>query len=758
MAGSTDTPQGQSPVAGAAPAPDCNGPPPAAFARLIADNLPVMIAYYDAAEFRCRFANRLYARSFGHDEQSILGSKFEDVIGAEAALDVRPMLDCMRETLRPVVYERNMGGPGRGVRWIEAQLIPHLDDGAGLGLIGVFVLLTDITRHRLAEKAAQESEDRLGKFMQASAEGIVFQEDGRIVDANGPILELTGYSLAELVGRPTFELIAPDEVARAAAAVASGAATHYESAIVDRHGKRIPVEFIGRTMLRHGERLRMTIVRDIRDRQAVQARIHHLAHHDSLTGLPNRNAMLARLADSIVGSRLTDARLALLFIDLDHFKRVNDSLGHFAGDTLLRTVAARITATLRASDTVARFGGDEFVVLLSERRSLHEHEVDVEQVANKLIAAISEPLDVEGRHISVTPSIGIALFPAHGSTPAELVKNADSAMYLAKSRGRANFQFFDVGLAATALAALVLESQLAGALQHGEFELYFQPQVDARDGRALGAEALIRWNHPERGLLGADAFIPVAEERQLMLPMGQWVLREALACALRWRAMGLGLGPIAVNLSNVQFQSIGFVAAVAKALPPPPVAGGEAAVGEPLIELELTERMLLDDLDEVKSRLADLKAMGLQISIDDFGTGYSSLGHLKDLPIDKLKIDRSFVQDLPDDPDSAAIIRAIVQMGKSLGMTVLAEGIETTAQQEFLAALGCDQLQGLLVGGPMPREAFEAWVWNNRLTRPRTMPKPVPGAPPVRASDPASSPAEPAASSPPATPAAPWRP
>ncbi len=635
------------------------------------------------------------------------------------------MLDRLRETLRPVVYERRMDGSGDDVRWIEAQLIPHLDGAAEAGLTGVFVLLSDITRHRLAEKAAQESEERLGKFMQASAEGIVFQEEGRVVDANGPILELTGYSLEELVGRPTFELIAPDEVAHAAAAVASGAETQYESAIIDRHGRRIPVEFIGRTMLRHGVRLRMTIVRDIRDRQAAQARIHHLAHHDALTGLPNRNAMLARLSDSIVGSRLTDARLALLFIDLDHFKRVNDSLGHLAGDSLLCTVAARITRTLRASDTVARFGGDEFVVLLSERRSLHKHEVDVEEVAKKLMAAISEPLDVEGRHISVTPSIGIALFPADGGTPAELVKNADSAMYLAKSRGRANFQFFDVGLAAAALAALVLESQLAGALQHGEFELYFQPQVDARDGRALGAEALIRWNHPERGLLGADAFIPIAEERQLMLPMGQWVLREALACALRWRAMGLALGPIAVNLSNVQFQSIGFVAAVARVLPAP-VAGGEPPGSEPLIELELTERMLMDDLDEVKSRLADLKAMGLQISIDDFGTGYSSLGHLKDLPIDKLKIDRSFVRDLPDDADSAAIIRAIVQMGQSLGMTVVAEGIETTAQQEFLAALGCNQLQGLLMGGPMPREAFEAWVRNNRMTRPKPVPIPDP--------------------------------
>lgn len=693
-----------------------HGPPRAALARLVADNLPVMIAYYDAETLRCRYANTLYALSFGQDEQSILGLTFEEVIGEEFAHEIRPMFDRLLDTLRPVLYERRLSRPPASPRWVEAQLLPHLADPAAVQASGVFVLLTDITRHRLAEEAAKESEERLAKFMQATAEGIVFQEEGRIVDANGPILALTGYSMGEIVGRPTLDLIAPDETARVAAAVASGAETRFESAIIDRLGGRIPVEFRGRTMLRHGERLRMTIVRDIRDRQADQARIHHLAYHDSLTGLPNRSALLARLDDSIAGSQLTEARLALLFIDLDHFKRVNDSLGHLAGDAMLCTVAARITGALRATDTVARFGGDEFVVLLSKRRSEHRHEIDVEEVARKLIAVIAAPLSAEGREISVTPSIGIALFPTHGATTAELVKNADTAMYLAKSRGRANFQFFDVGLASAALAALVLESQLAGALQHGEFELYFQPQVGARDGRAIGAEALIRWNHPERGLLGADAFIPVAEERQLMLPIGQWVLREALTCALAWRAMGLGLGPIAVNLSNVQFQSIGFVAAVAKALPPP-AALGEPAEGDALIELELTERMLMDDLDEVKRRLAELKAMGLQISIDDFGTGYSSLAHLKDLPIDKLKIDRSFVKDLPADPGSAAIVRAIVQMGKSLGMTVVAEGIETTAQQAFLGAIGCDQLQGLLLGGPMPKTAFEAWVRENRRLR-----------------------------------------
>jgi EAL domain-containing protein (putative c-di-GMP-specific phosphodiesterase class I) len=326
---------------------------------------------------------------------------------------------------------------------------------------------------------------------------------------------------------------------------------------------------------------------------------------------------------------------------------------------------------------------------------------DVEEVAQKLLAAIGVEVDAEGRPITVTPSIGIALFPGDGVGPDELVKHADSAMYLAKARGRANYQFFDPGMASSAYAALVVEGQLAQALARGEFELYFQPQVRARDGALIGAEALMRWNHPERGLIKPDEFIPVAEQQRLMVPMGTWVLKESVRCAQRWQAMGLGVELIAVNLSTVQFQSAGFVETVAALLPP--------GVGE-LIELELTERMLMDDLPAVKARLEQLKALGLRISVDDFGTGYSSLGHLKVLPIDKLKIDRSFIHDLPDDRDSAAIARAIIQMGLSLGLTVIAEGVETEAQRHFLASQGCDELQGTLVSAPLSVADFEAWV------------------------------------------------
>jgi len=275
-------------------------------------------------------------------------------------------------------------------------------------------------------------------------------------------------------------------------------------------------------------------------------------------------------------------------------------------------------------------------------------------------------------------------------------------MYIAKARGRANVQFFDPVVASAAYDALVIESQLAQALETGAFELHYQPQLRSGDGRLVGVEALIRWHHPERGLLLPDDFIPVAEERRLMLPIGQWVLREAMRCARRWHAQGLEL-PISVNLSSMQFQQRGFVASLAELLQQEQVRGE-------WIELELTERMLMDDLVEVKASLSQLKALGMRISVDDFGTGYSSLGHLKELPIDKVKIDRSFVQDVPQNADAAAIVRAIVQLGRSLGMTVIAEGVETEAQERFLRELGCEELQGLRIAPPLSEADLQIWA------------------------------------------------
>jgi EAL domain-containing protein (putative c-di-GMP-specific phosphodiesterase class I) len=324
-------------------------------------------------------------------------------------------------------------------------------------------------------------------------------------------------------------------------------------------------------------------------------------------------------------------------------------------------------------------------------------------VAHKLLRAIELPVAAEGRDLSVTPSVGIAMFPQDGATPTELIKNADTAMYIAKSRGRANCQFFDPAVAIATYDALVLESELTLALQRDEFVLHWQPQVRATDGALAGIEALIRWMHPERGMLRPDAFIALAEQQRVMLPISQWVLRTAARTALRWRAAGLIDVPVAVNLSSMQFRAAGFVEAVAQVL-------REEGVPGQWLELELTERMLMDDVGDVKRTLQQLKALGMRVSVDDFGTGYSSLAHLKEFPIDGMKIDRSFVRDLPHQRGSVAIARAVMQMAQGLSLTVVAEGVENEEQRRFLLEHGCDLLQGELISLPLPEAALVAWI------------------------------------------------
>jgi diguanylate cyclase (GGDEF)-like protein/PAS domain S-box-containing protein len=665
--------------------------------RQVCNAVPVAIAYYERAGNVCRYANQGYAAMFAHDESSILGHTVAEVIGAEAAAFIQPQVDRVVRERVSVRYERSIAAPDGPPRSIEVHLLPHADDSGNA--IGAFVLISDITRHRQAEAALRESEERLAKFMQATAEGIVFHKGGLITDANPPLLELVGHSLAELIGRPALDFVAPDMRPRVGEAMAAGRETRYDTAVLHKSGQRIPVEFIVRSMHVGGAAQRMTIVRDIRPRLEAEARIHHLAHHDELTGLPNRAAFIERAGALLEQARLAGHALALLFVDLDHFKRINDSLGHPVGDMLLQTVAGRITAALREADLVSRFGGDEFVLLLHGPAG----EAAVAEVARKLLATIGEPLQVQGVSISVTPSIGVAMFPAHGDSAAELIKHADTAMYQAKARGRAGHEFFRREMAEAASTELALEGRLAQAVRDREFVLFFQPQVHAVSGELLGVEALLRWLHPQQGLIGPELFIPLAEARRLILPIGRWVLDTAVRHAARWHASGLARVPVAVNLSALEFQVEGFAADVERTIA---AAGATGA----MLELELTERMLMDDLPAVQATLRRLRASGIRITVDDFGTGYTSLKHLQHLPLDGLKLDRSFVGGLPADAASAAISGAVIQMGQGLGLQVLAEGVETTEQRAWLLERGCAAQQGLVHGEPMAAAAFEAWL------------------------------------------------
>ncbi|CAN5119000.1 hypothetical protein BH11PSE10_BH11PSE10_09290 [soil metagenome] len=668
--------------------------------RLLADELPALLALYDAGTQRCLFANRAYAQAFGFDETSVLGRTFAEIIGEEAARLIQPQVDRVLHDKQAAIYERYLPGPDGTPRWVEVHLIPHLD--AAGEPVAICVLITDITKHRLAEVEARESEARLDKFMQATVEGILFHQDGIVTDVNPPLCAMVGYALEEMIGRPALSFVASDELAKVTQVMREGREQRYETAVTHRDGTRIPCEFIVRTLERHGERLRMTIVRDIRDRLATQARIHYLAHHDALTQLLNRAAFLEQMQDMLAQAEQRGGAgevLALLFIDLDNFKRVNDSLGHLEGDKVLTTVADRLRSALRSTDVIGRFGGDEFVVLLSDLSTRDE----VRVVLDALLQVVEVPVEADGRALSVTPSIGVAMFPEHGRQAADVIQHADTAMYLAKARGRANYQFFEPVLAETAYADLVLESELAQALERGEFVLFFQPQVNPEGGALIGAEALLRWQHPQRGLLGPDAFIFVAERHRLMLPLGEWVLRSAAEQALDWHQRGVAEVPIAVNLSRIQFRLEDFAKTVERVL-------REVGVPGKWLELELTERMLMDDISTAPATLTALRALGLSVSVDDFGTGYTSLAHLTQLPLDKLKIDQSFVAKLPDDAGAVAITRAIVQMAAGLGLHVSAEGVRNRAQWDLLAGWGCHELQGEMIGEPMSAAAFEQWL------------------------------------------------
>ena len=431
--------------------------------------------------------------------------------------------------------------------------------------------------------------------------------------------------------------------------------------------------------------------------QAAQVQLDHLARHDALTDLPNRLLLNDRLAQAIALARRQGKQLALMFLDLDRFKNINDSLGHAVGDQLLQLVAKRLSACVRSSDTVCRQGGDEFVILLADI----EHTADAGLSAQKILAALVIPYLVNQHELAITVSIGISIYPNDGQDADTLIKNADTAMYHAKASGRNNFQFFEQRMSILAVERHSIEVGLRRALERRELVLYYQPKINLHSNKIVGVEALIRWQHPERGLLLPGDFISIAEDSGVILPIGRWVLREACSQAQFWRQAGLPPVTIAVNTSALEFGAKGFVENIRRTL--------EETGLEPChLELELTESVLMRDAESSNFLLHMLADLGVRVAVDDFGTGYSSLSYLKQFPIDTLKIDQSFVNDITSDPDDAAIVGAVTSMGKSLNLCVIAEGVETPEQRAFLVAQRCDEGQGYYFGRPMPPEALAA--------------------------------------------------
>ena len=584
-------------------------------------------------------------------------------------------LDCLRADGRKIPIELRIV-----LMWDEHDRFE--------GLLGI---ARDISQQRRAERELRMAAT---VFEHSTAAIMVTDPAGYIVQVNDSFSRLTGYSPADVLDQQPRLLTADRQEANQL--------KHVLASLQKRKTGELYPSWVGITAVRDEEGDLVSFVcffSDISERKASERRIHRLAYYDALTHLPNRTLFQDRLHTALQQAERNGQWVVLMFLDLDRFKPINDSLGHAAGDRMLQEVATRLSACVSQDDTVARMGGDEFTLLLP---SQGDREIALKraiQVAELILGRLARPFTLEGREFFVTASIGVALSPQDGAELSLLMKNADTAMYHAKEMGKNNFQFYQAEMNARALERLELESDLRRALELGEFVLHYQPQFTGDGRRLTGAEALLRWQHPRRGLVPPSEFIPVLEEIGLVAQVGDWLLAEACKQLRSWHKAKVRVPKVSVNLSARQFADGQLGERIAAIL-------YETGIPPACLELELTESILMSDVAEAMQILSGLKRLGLAIAVDDFGTGYSSLNYLKQFPIDVLKIDRSFVDGLPHGEQDAQIARAIIAMAHSLNLMVIAEGVESQAQLDFLREHGCDEVQGYLFGRPMPAEQF----------------------------------------------------
>ncbi len=631
----------------------------------------------------------------------LLGYSPEELIGTRLAdLYVEPdgrdrFLKALADNGGAVLnYEAPLRHKDGSVVWVLTNSQYYRDDDGEIA--GVEGMSRNITDRRQAEARMR----MLSGVLEQTADTVmVTDHSGSIEYVNPAFEQITGYSAEAAVGRPASLLKSGRHDAafyRRLWTTILGGKVFQEVFVNRRRDGSLYYEEKTITPLKdEGGAIThfVSTGKDITERMQAQERLHYLAHHDVLTELPNRVLFFDRLAHALDRCRAPNRSVAVLFLDLDRFKIINDTLGHDVGDRALLDLAQRLTGCVRRGDTIARLGGDEFAVILEDLSSPER----VSAVADKIMAALGPPIDVDGRELFISASIGVSMYPGDGSDPQTLLKHADIAMYRAKEQGRNTYRFYSADMSARAFERLSLETSLRHALERDEFELHYQPQVDLRSGSVVGVEALLRWRHPDLGMVSPLDFIPVLEETSLILPVGEWVVRTACRQVQRWREGGTGPLRLAVNLSSRQFNAPGLPELMADVL-------HETGIDPLALELEITESTLVQPGDETEDTFQALADLDLRVAIDDFGTGYSSLSYLKRFSIDTLKIDRAFIADVTSDPDDAAIVQAVIAMARQLNIQVVAEGVETEAQLEFLRAQKCDLVQGFLFSRPLPAD------------------------------------------------------
>jgi len=677
--------------------------------------------------------NRGFAEMFRYDGDEGLGMPGRTIYPDDATYDrVGAVAGPLLSKGKPFHSETLMRRKDGTDFW--AQLIGYVvnpDDPSQ----GTIWIIEDRTAQKHDEESLRNALLENQAILDSAVMGISVCERGRNLRCNAKMEELFGYGPGEMVGvsvQTFYPQLADWDAARKATEkdFMAGHASSYEYQLVRKDGSSFWARLSGRpfdmadpkgrsvwliddvtsrreaaeAVRRARDELEVRVLErtaelagantqlqaEIVERRQAEARIHHMAYHDSLTGLPNRALLADRLDRAMLAAQRSERRLAVMFIDLDRFKTINDSLGHMTGDSLLKEVGMRLVQAVRASDTVARLGGDEFVVLLPGIRNTDESS----HVAQKIIDTLFEPFPLEGRLLHITPSIGICVYPDDGNDVATLMRNADAAMYHAKALGRNNYQYFDEAMNMAAAAHFEMESSLRSALQLGQFELHYQPIMDIATRRLATLEVLLRWRRPATGLVMPDQFIPLIEENGLIVPIGEWVLRRACEQSMEWQRQGLEPVPLAINLSARQFMHRGLVDSIRRTLV-------ETGIDPALIEFEITETALMQHGEQTLEILGQINAMGIRLSIDDFGTGYSSLAYLKRFPVRKIKIDRAFIKDLEESAEDRAIVAAIIALSDSLQLSVVAEGVETEGQYQLLRQQGCTFAQGYLFSKPV---------------------------------------------------------